>query len=146
MALDGFQSYPAVTNQVSGTEWGLVTRPIGVGTSGSFPLTGTIEGEFFQPVPVFHTLMSTAAVVDMNVSSSTQILAADVNRLYASLVNTHATNPVFVKLGSAPTSASYTFYLDITSMYEVPRGYTGPVFVMASGVTTSSVASTEIKI
>ena len=54
MALDGFQSYPAVTNQqVTGSEWGLVTRNIGAGPSGSNYVTGVLEGQFYEPVPVY---------------------------------------------------------------------------------------------
>ena len=62
-------------------------------------------------------------------NASANLLAANTNRLAATVHNDSSSAKLYLKLGTTATAASggYTTVLSPDSYYEVPPGYTGPI-------------------
>lgn len=73
------------------------------------------------------TKASTTAVTSVNdTASSTTLLAANTNRLGASVQN-DSTVVLYLKLGATASTSSFTVQMAAASYYEVPYGYTGVI-------------------
>lgn len=116
-----------------------------VGISGSVAVTGPLTDAQLRatPVPVSSTptVTGTATVTSVSVSTTVATLqAANAARLKLLVFNEAGT--LFVKLGSAATSADYTFRLTANTTLEIDT-YTGIVTaIKASG--TSNAQVTEL--
>jgi hypothetical protein len=74
---------------------------------------------------------TTAVTSVANSVASVTLLAANVNRLGATITNDSNTN-LFVKLGATASATSFTAKLTAQSYYEVPFSYTGVIDAIAS--------------
>jgi hypothetical protein len=90
-----------------GDSWTPILDPVAGGVGGSYPQGGTPTRS--QP--------SVA-------TSSTTLLASNVNRKFASVQNDSGST-VFVAFGTAATTTDYTVKLVDGAFYEVPLSYTG---------------------
>ena len=87
---------------------------------------------------------STAAVTSVAKSAtSVQILAANADRLGASIHN-DSNRSMYLKLGTAATSTSFTVKLDRDFHYEVPFGYTGVLHAVWDSGGSGSARVTEV--
>ena len=87
------------------------------------------------------TLTSVASAV-----ASTSILAANVGRIGATIMNTDA-NPLKVLLSTGTASATnFTVSIASNGYYEVPYGYSGPIFGIWDADGTGSALVTEFTV
>lgn len=80
-----------------------------------------------DPLPVKELRTGTATCSNVSAAASdTSLLAANANRVWASIFNDSA-SVVYVKLGTGASSSSFTVTLMRGDYWEVPPCYTGPV-------------------
>jgi hypothetical protein len=102
----------------------------------------SVSGTIVQTRPPAN---STVTQVTIPGNSVTTVLAANVNRLGASIQNVgSSTFASHVKLGSAATLASYTVRIAQNGYYEVPAGYNGIITAINSGSQTTILHVTEL--
>lgn len=71
------------------------------------------------------------------------VWAANTSRRGGTIYNDHATNNLYVKLGAAAATNSFTVKMVAGSYYEIPAGYTGIVTAIMSAA-SGNIAATEI--
>jgi hypothetical protein len=102
---------------------------------------GSVSGTIVQTKP---STLANVTQVSIPGNSATTILAANVNRLGASIQSVaSASYAVHVKMGSTPTLASYTVRIAQNGYYEVPSGYNGIITGICSGSQVVQVNVTE---
>ncbi len=155
-------NFPA-TQAVTGTFW-QTTQPVSVAatvaTSGvitNFPATQAVTGTFWQatqPVsgPLTDTELRASAVATIssrpssssitsvsNAMSSTQLLASNANRIGASIFNDDTAASLYIKMGTAASTTSFTVKVGPGGFYELPQPcYTGAIYAIASAATGSA--------
>lgn len=76
-------------------------------------------------------------------TSNTQLLAANANRVFASIYN-NTGQKMFIKLGTTASTTSYSIQLMPNSYWEVPSDWTGEIDAVWSGNGSSSALVTEL--
>ncbi len=106
--------------------------------AGSIPVVVSSDQSAF-PVTVTPTPSSLTTVTSVTASiSSVEILAANTSRLGASVHN-DSNKVMWLKMGSAASSTSFTVAVPKDAYYEIPFGYTGLVHAAwGSGVSGSA--------
>jgi len=134
------QTTPGTTNLVALTAE--TTKVIGtVNIAGAQTLANvTTLGTITNTVPVKAVRAATPAQTSVSVTNSTtSILAANANRLGATIYN-EGSAICYMKLGSTASLTSYTLQIASGGYYELPFNYTGAI----DGITSASTAQLRI--
>lgn len=156
-SLAGF-SAEVINSAPTGTEYGLVVRPVGGGSGGSTVVEGqgtpgtpvggvlTVQGDpAAAPVPVAVATSSTGVGASVAASATVvTLLAANASRKGATIYNDSATEVLSVFLGAGASATQFTVKLaagaSIGGYYEVPYGYTGVI----TGIWTAAVGNARV--
>lgn len=106
------------------------------------PLRIDPTGTTAQPVVPKPATSSTVTSVAGSVSD-TLLLAANANRRQASIYNA-STKSMYVKLGSSPSTISFTVILEKTGLYEVPPEWLGEIRAVWDVGVTGNALVTEL--
>lgn len=127
---------PAGTNNIGDVD--VLTLPAITGTVTANAGTGTFATK--------ETRASSSAVTSVNdTASSTTLLAANANRLGATVYN-DSTVALYLKLGATASLTSFTVKMAADSYYEVPFAYTGIIDGIWASDASGSARITEITV